>query len=506
MNDDLFLKAPLTTSSRTADAKVAPLAKVLTMPALPLVVDLDGTLTKTDSLDETFLDALRTSPLSFWRLPIVLSSGPAAVKAWLAKMSPLAVETWPIRQDFLAFVEAEAAAGRKIVLATAADRSVAHAFAAHFSFIDQVVASDGISNLKGQAKAARLEELFPEGYIYAGNSEADLAVWRQARGSVVVHAVESVVEHVGRLGEPQMVFARSGLSFGTVARGLRLHQWVKNLLIFLPLILGGKAGDLPTWSAAIIGFMALSLAASATYVLNDLWDLPNDRRHWSKRKRPIASGDLSIRSGIAFAILGLAAGFGLAGMLSGPTLTMLLGYVVVTLSYSIVWKRIPILDVFVLAALFTLRLGIGVALSGVALSPWLLVFSMFVFLSLSVAKRHTEVLRLAERGSQGSNGRGYTAVDAPLTLGIGIASALGAVLILVLYLIEDAFPTGFYTNPVFLWVMPPILFLFLSRVWLLSQRGQLHDDPVAFALRDRVSLFLGILMALSFAAALFKLG
>jgi 4-hydroxybenzoate polyprenyltransferase len=255
-----------------------------------------------------------------------------------------------------------------------------------------------------------------------------------------------------------------------------------------------------------MGFLALSFAASATYLINDLWDLPSDRRHWSKRKRPLASGDLSVRRGIVLAVAGLAAGFGLALTLGGLALAMLVAYVIVTLSYSFAWKRIPILDVCILAGLFTLRLGIGIALSGVVLSPWLLVFSMFVFLSLSIAKRHTEVLRLAERGLQSIHGRGYTAADAPLTLGIGLAATLGAVLIMVLYLIEDAFPRGFYANPVWLWAMPPILFLFLSRVWLLSQRGQLHDDPVAFALKDRVSLLLGGLMALSFAAALVKVG
>ena len=183
---------------------------------------------------------------------------------------------------------------------------------------------------------------------------------------------------------------------------------------------------------------------------------------------------------------------------------MLALYVTVTLSYSFALKRVPILDVFILAALFTLRLGFGIVLADVKISPWLLVFSMFVFASLSMAKRHTEVLRLAERGLELMPGRGYRVQDAPLTLGLGLASMLGSNLIIVLYLIEDAFPRGFYSNPAFLWAVPAILCLFLGRVWLTSQRGELRDDPVAFALKDKISLLLGALMVVSFAAALFS--
>jgi 4-hydroxybenzoate polyprenyltransferase len=307
------------------------------------------------------------------------------------------------------------------------------------------------------------------------------------------------------MGEPLAVFPRPPFML-TVLRSLRLHQWIKNALVFVPLVLGGKAGDASAWLNALLGFLALGFAASATYVINDLWDLPNDRRHWSKQSRPLANADLSIRAGMLLAVAGLAIGFGLVAYVGLAAVGMLALYVVVALSYSFFLKRVPMFDVFVLASLFTLRLGFGIVLADVQLSPWLLVFSMFVFLSLSMAKRHTEVLRLAKRGLDDIPGRGYVAADAPLTLGMGLASMLGAVLIMILYLIEDAFPRQLYANPVCLWAIPPILFLFLGRVWLLSQRGQLHDDTVAFALKDRVSLILGLLMAISFAAALVRLG
>jgi 4-hydroxybenzoate polyprenyltransferase len=468
----------------------------------PLVIDLDGTLIKTNSLDETFLDSLRRNPLDVWQLPLKLIVGRAAVKRFLANRSSLEVDTWPVRGDFVEYVKKQFESGRKVVLSTAADRKIAEAIAARFPFISEVIASDGTCNLKGKSKAKHLRERFPDGFIYAGDSSADLAVWRESKGSVLVDASDRVHRRVRRVNEPLAVFSNSRDAVSVLRHSLRLHQWVKNALLFVPLVLGGKTFDNSAWIAAMLGFVALGLVASATYVVNDLWDLPSDRRHWSKRRRPLASGDLSIREGLMLAVCGLAGGFSLTAYIGGNALILLALYVVGTLSYSFAWKRVPILDVFVLASLFTLRLGFGIALADVRLSPWLLVFSMFVFGSLSMAKRHTEVLRLAERGLDSIPGRGYLRSDAPLTLGLGLASMLGAVLIMVLYLIEDAFPTGFYANPAALWAVPPILFLFLGRIWLISQRGQLNDDPVAFALKDRISLSLGMILAFFFVAAL----
>jgi 4-hydroxybenzoate polyprenyltransferase len=284
---------------------------------------------------------------------------------------------------------------------------------------------------------------------------------------------------------------------------LRPHQWVKNALVFVPLVLGGKAGDPTAWKTAAIGFVALCFAASASYVINDLRDLAHDRTHPTKRLRPLASGDLSVRAGILVAAVGLAVGFAIAATIGRDEVALLSLYVAGAISYSFLWKRLPIVDVFVIACLFTFRLGLGIMLVDVRVSPWLLIFSMFLFLSLSGAKRYTELLRLISQAREKLPGRGYVASDAPLVLALGIASMLGAVLILIVYLLEDAFPRAVYGNTTWLWTIPPILFLFLGRIWLLSQRGQMLDDPVAFALRDRVSLFYGIAMGLGFAAALY---
>lgn len=468
----------------------------------PLVIDLDGTLINTDSLDETFLNTLRSNPLSLLRLPKQIIVGRSAVKEFLAQQAPLESNTWPVNQDFISYIEEQVELGRKVVLATAADRVVAEAIAERYPFISEIFSSNGSNNLKGRAKAECLRERFPEGFIYAGDSKADLTVWEESSAAILVNANQSVTRKANEIGSPLAEFIKPKFSFSIFRRSVRLHQWAKNLLIFVPLVLGGKAGDPSAWITAILGFVALGFVASASYIINDLWDLPSDRQHWSKKTRPLASGDLSIRSGIIMTIMGLMIGFGIAAYIGLAAFAMLGLYMVVTLSYSFFWKRIPILDVFVIAGLFTIRLAFGIVLSSVLLSPWLLVFSMFVFLSLSLAKRHTEVLRLVQYEVEDMSGRGYRKSDTPITLSIGLASMMGSVLIMILYLIEDAFPRNLYSNPEFLWVVPSVLFLFLGRVWLLSQRGELHDDPVAFALKDRVSLFLGGIMGCSVVAAI----
>jgi 4-hydroxybenzoate polyprenyltransferase len=267
----------------------------------------------------------------------------------------------------------------------------------------------------------------------------------------------------------------------------------------VPLVLGGLLLEPDAWGYTFLGFAALCFAASATYVVNDLRDVQNDRKHWSKRERPIARGDLSTTAGYVLAAVLLAISFGIGAIIGPEEMGMIAIYAAITLSYTFYWKRIPVADIFVIAALFTFRIALGILILDVRISPWLLVFSMFVFLSLSAAKRHTELLRL--KGKAAVPGRGYMRGDAPLLLGLGLAAMLGAVLINIMYLLEDAFPRAVYGNTDWLWTIPPILFLFLGRIWLLSQRGLLLDDPVAFALKDRISLLLGALMAAGFLLA-----
>jgi 4-hydroxybenzoate polyprenyltransferase len=473
--------------------------------ALPLAVDLDGTLLKSDSLYETLLDLLRDGPSGLWRVPLNLLRGRAALKAFLAQRGGLDVSHWPVRREVLDYAQAAADAGRRVVLATAADERVAKAVVDRFPFFSGYVASDASRNLKGDEKAARLKALFPEGFIYAGDAAADLPVWRASRGCILVGVSGGVARRVDRLGLPVQRFPARPTDFALWRRSLRLHQWIKNSLVFVPIVLGGMTGNPRAWLETAIGFLALCLAASSTYVLNDLWDLPSDRRHWSKRTRPLANGDLSIRTALLLSSAGLVAGLSLAAWDGAGALAVLLAYVALTLVYSFGLKRVPVLDVFVLACLLTIRLALGVVICDVRWSIWLLSFSMFIFFSLSMAKRHTEVLRIVEHNATEIGGRGYRSTDWPLTLGLGLSSMFASILILILYLTEEALRTGAYAEPVYLWPVPPVIFLFLSRVWLLSQRGKMHDDPVAFAITDRASVALGGIAVACIAAAIFGL-
>jgi 4-hydroxybenzoate polyprenyltransferase len=281
-------------------------------------------------------------------------------------------------------------------------------------------------------------------------------------------------------------------------RSCRLHQWAKNLLIFAPGFLGGRLDEFGPLLASAQAFLALGLVASSTYLINDILDAPDDRKHWSKCNRPIAAGLLPLPIAWAAAAIGMTAGFALATWVSQLALVVMLVYVGLTLSYSLGLKRLPLVDGLVLAILYTLRLGLGVAAAEVPPSPWLFVFSMFLFTSLSFAKRYTELDRSGVARGQTIRGRGYRAEDTPLVLAVGVAAGLGAVIIMVQYIIEDAFRQSFYGSTLSLWGFPILVFLIVGRMWLVTVRGEMHDDPVAFMLRDRASQALLLMFAICF--------
>ncbi len=289
----------------------------------------------------------------------------------------------------------------------------------------------------------------------------------------------------------------------TWLKALRAHQWAKNILVFAPLALSGMAGLRLEPILHVLGlFACLSALASGTYLINDLSDLKADRKHRSKKHRPLASGAISPRAGKAAAALLIVAGLGGAALISPKATVGLVAYLVITLAYSLRLKRIPLLDVTVLGVLYSLRLLIGAAGAGTVASIWLLTFALFFFVSLSLAKRHSEIVAAQDAGAKTLPGRGYLVDDGPVTLGLGISSAVASVLIVVLYLTDEAFPSGVYNNPSFLWAAPLLLHLWVSRIWLLAHRGQMDDDPVAFAVRDRTSLVVAGLLGLALLAAL----
>ncbi|MET0313707.1 MAG: UbiA family prenyltransferase, partial [Hansschlegelia sp.] len=464
---------------------------------LPLVVDAEGGLVRGGLLAEAALAYIRRNPLRAFAVIGQLMRGKAALGRWLAARVELDASALPLNEAFLAFAEAERARGRKIHLAVESDAPLATKLAESLGFADGVIAAGG----GGEARARLLSERFPDGFAYAGDDAGDLPVWRAARESVVVGAAAATLTAVEAIRPPAKVIPRERLGLRTVLKAARVHQWAKNVLVAVPLVLGGKAFDLSAWATVGIGLLLLGVLASSTYVLNDLWDIEDDRRHWSKKHRAFASGRLSIATGLIAAPVGIVVALAGAAMLGVAVLASFLAYLVVTLAYSFRLKQAAVVDVFTLAGLFTLRLVIGIALAAVPGSPWLLVFSMFLFASLSFAKRHTEMVRVALSGADKAGGRGYVAADAPFLIGMGVATGMSAVLVMVLYLIEEAFRAGFYSTPAALWAFPCVLFLWLGRVWVLSGRDELHDDPVAFAVRDKPSLALGAIMTLAFAVA-----
>lgn len=468
----------------------------------PLVLDLDHTLIRTDLLHESIFAFLKASPLGLFFLVLWALKGKAYLKQRLAEATSVDVESLPANERVVAFAEAEKARGREVVLATAADSLLAMRIARRFPFIDKTIASDGTTNLKGATKAARLAEMFPQGFAYAGDSRADLAVWKIASGAVIVEAGGGVARAARKLAPVEAEFERPA-RLRVWVKSARLHQWAKNALVFVPLMLGGKMLDPAAWAAAGTAFLALGILASATYLLNDLWDIADDRRHWSKRKRPLASGAMSIWEAVIAIPVALVVSLALAATVNLAVVGVILAYLALTVSYSMGIKRKPILDAFTLAVLFTIRLVLGVVAVGVAFSPWLLVFSMFLFASLSFAKRNTEVQRLADNGGAGKvGGRGYFTTDASFIMAMGVASGIGSVLILVLYLTQDALLADFYANTVWLWIMPAVLFLWIGRIWMLCFRGELNDDPVAFAMRDPKSLMLAAGIVAGFGLAM----
>ena len=320
---------------------------------------------------------------------------------------------------------------------------------------------------------------------------------------VIAGASRRVALRARRTGTPlEAEFAAGGGSrLKRWRKALRLHQWSKNALVFVPLLLSGDPTNVKGLIRCVIGFVLIGVSASATYLINDLGDLENDRRHRTKRGRPLASGDLPLAQALVAAPVMIACAV-LGAILLSPSFALaLLAYLTITLGYSFRLKRVPLMDVMVLGGLYTIRLVCGTLLAGVVFSPWLLTFSMFFFFSMSLAKRHVEVSHATSPPNERLPGRGYRPTDAPLTLNMGVATSAAAMLVIVQYMMAEAFPSDVYRLPGMLWAAPILLGIWISRIWLLAHRGELDDDPVAFAVKDPISLGLGVLLGVFFLLA-----
>jgi 4-hydroxybenzoate polyprenyltransferase len=461
---------------------------------IPLVLDLDGTTVLTDTLVENALRVLAEAPLAFLSLLPSVFGPRAALKRAIAAAHALDPRTLVYNESVLDLARQARADGRKVFLVTAADQSVADHVAAHLGLFDGVLASDGTTNLKAEAKAALLVERFgAKKFDYAGDSEADIPVWRQAAHAILVNPTKTLLARM-RAERPDMtVLAPPDTQQKTwrlVVRALRVHQWAKNLLLFAP-VLAAHALHGPVLLHACMGFLAFSLCASSVYLLNDLVDLPHDRTHATKRRRPFASGalDITYAPALMLGLLGVAAFLALA--LGIKFVLMLAGYYICTLTYSFVLKRRVVWDVIMLAGLYTVRLFAGAAATAIPVSPWLLAFAMFLFFCLAVVKRLTELTQFVRSGGGDKlRGRGYAPEDLDMLRSMAASSGYMSVLVMALY-VNSADVLPLYRHPSILWALCPILLLWISRVLMIANRGQMNDDPVVFALRDRTSLVVG---------------
>jgi 4-hydroxybenzoate polyprenyltransferase/phosphoserine phosphatase len=461
----------------------------------PLCVDLDGTLVKSDTLVDSLLALLRTRPALMLALPRHLLRGKAAFKAFVTASIPLDVAYLPYNHKLLLFLQQQHKQGRSIYLVTGADATLARRVAAHLDIFTGVLGSDGTTNLTGNRKLDGLRVHLGSGaFDYIGNGVADLPLLAQATEAMVANPSMGLrARLLARRIRPVREFQERSGTMISVLKALRPHQWVKNLLIFLPLLLS-HVFAINRLLTALLAFCCFSLTASATYIVNDLLDIEADRRHLKKRRRPFASGDLSAFTGAGIAAACLLLAFGGARLLSADFNGWLLFYLGTTLAYSLYLKRVALVDVLILSGLYTLRLLAGGAATHTPISHWLAGFSTFLFFSLAIVKRFAELENLRASGAPPRNGRGYLVADIDQLRSFGTASAFAAVVIFAIY-ISGSDVIMLYHKPQLLWLIVPLMLLWLCRVWLLASRGELDEDPVVFALTDRMSLCMGAAVA-----------
>lgn len=465
--------------------------------SLPLCVDLDGTLLFSDTLHDAALAVALAQWSTLFRLPRWLAAGKAHLKQELAARWDFDPATLPYNTGVVSLLKRERARGRRIVLCTAADRRVAEAVAVHLGLFDEVLASDGVVNLRGPAKAEALVRRFGQrGFTYIGNDLTDVAVWEQAAGAIVVGVSRRMQRAATRFQVEESIAPQTSV-LPALLRALRPSQWSKNALCLVPMLASASLDPL-AWLAALGIVAAFCATASAIYVLNDLSDLAADRAHPRKSRRPFASGALPVAWGFALAPALLLLG-GVLGWVSGA-LPVLFAYAALSLAYTLRLKELPLVDVFVLAALYTLRVVAGGVASSHTVSLWLLGFSAFLFLSLGLIKRVSELTRLATVKQTRVARRGYLVQDLNLLQQLGCASSFASVVVLSLYVQSDA-ALHAYAFPGALWAAVPLLLFWQCRLWLATARGYMHDDPIVYAARDRPSwLTLACLCAVALAA------
>jgi 4-hydroxybenzoate polyprenyltransferase/phosphoserine phosphatase len=461
----------------------------------PLVVDLDGTLVHADMLHESALALLRNRPLDVLRIPFWLFKGKASLKQSLASRTEFSPQSLPYNLELLEWLKQQKFQGRKLILCSASDKSIATPIANHLEIFDEVLASDGSTNLVGEYKAEALEQRFGRaGFDYVGNSDADLAVWKRARRAIVANASDSLIYQTEKLCEIERVFPKKRSQLDIWRRVFRVHQWMKNLLLFIPMLAAHQLTHFETWFTLTLAFISFSLCASSVYITNDLLDLESDRLHPRKRERPFASGQVPSWIGVVLAPLLLLLSASLGGYVGKSFFFWLAFYFLVTGAYSWLLKRLILVDCLALAMLYTLRIVAGTAATNIELSFWLLAFSAFLFLSLAFVKRYAELNMRMSNNDEKIHGRGYYASDASLIQMLGVGSGYASVIVLALYL-NSSTVLKLYRAPEFIWGAVPIMLFWISWMWMQAHRRNMHDDPLIFAVKDKASLLSGVAFA-----------
>ncbi|SDI62599.1 UbiA family prenyltransferase [Alloyangia pacifica] len=455
---------------------------------LTLVIDLDGTLIRSDMLYETFWSAISRRWLNLVPALHAVCQGRAALKRRLEELGAVEPGFLPYNTEVIAHIKDWRAQGGRTALVSASDQRIVDRISAHLGLFDDVHGSDGKHNLKGEAKAERLLELYGRGnFVYVGDSSADVPVWNAAERAVTVDVSPALAKRVDQqAGEVKHLQTGGADRTHAAFRALRPHQWLKNVLVFLPLLAAHKFEWLPI-TQALLAFVAYSLIASSVYLLNDLLDLAADRAHPRKRTRPFAAGDLPLSWGTVMTPALLLAGFALAAFLGTGFFAVMAFYFVMTTAYSLALKRKLVVDICTLAGLYTLRIIAGGVATQTPLSVWLLAFSVFFFFSLAAVKRQAELVSSAAQGNIKAQGRGYTTEDIPVVANMAVASGYISILVMALYLNTDAV-RRLYNETAPLWGICLVLLFWVSRTVMITHRGWMQDDPVIFAAKDRVSL------------------
>ncbi len=475
-----------------------------------LVVDLDGSLIKNDLLVDSALFFIFQNPLNIFRILLYLLKGKANLKHQLAQKVDIDADYLPYNQEVLKIIEEKKASGAKIILATASNIKYAQKINEFLGLFDDILASSELVNLKSKNKADKLVEKFGEGnFDYIGNSKDDLAVWSKSdcsyivsKSSRLISKVKKIYKKCSKSPELKVKIVKSDIKKSYLRiwlKQIRIHQWSKNLLVFVPLLASHNIYDNNLIHYSVLGFIFFSLCASSVYILNDLVDLESDRMHKNKKRRPLASGNISVFSALVSCVLLLVVAlFGSYQLMPLWFFISIISYYILTLSYSLALKKLEIFDVIILAGLYTLRIIAGAFAISVTLTFWILSFSMFIFLSLALVKRHCEIYDHRKSGNKKTiSGRGYYASDLEMISSLGAAAGYLSVMILALY-IQDPSTIGLYDRPRIIWFACPVFLFWISRIWMLAHRGQIHEDPVFFAIKDKISWVVVSMLAVIF--------